>query len=127
MVVTELVNVVIVYKANFGNNEEGLELLNTILSVLTLYFSFLLLTLLEVVPSKWPIFLLPISLFLPFLLFVIQFLTIGIKALFLVIVAETRSTTYINESIASLRTITDHHAHSLQEITQQLNAISVAL
>ena len=42
MVVTKLVSVVIVYKANFGNNEEGLELFNTILSVLTLYFSFLL-------------------------------------------------------------------------------------
>ena len=41
--------------------------------------------------------------------------------------AETRSTTYINESIASLRTITNHRGHSLQEITQQLNAISVAL
>ena len=47
---------------------------------------------------------------------------------------ETRSTAYVNESIASLRTTTDHHTHSLQEImkqlnanTQQLNAISVAL
>ena len=47
---------------------------------------------------------------------------------------ETRSTAYINESIASLRITTNHHAHSLQEImkqlnanTQQLNAISIAL
>ena len=31
MVVIELVSVVIVYKANFGNKEEGLELLNTLL------------------------------------------------------------------------------------------------
>ena len=40
---------------------------------------------------------------------------------------ETRSTAYINESIASLHTTTDHHAHSLQEITKQLSAISIAL
>ena len=48
--------------------------------------------------------------------------------------AETRSSSYINESIASSRTTTDHHANSLQEIaqqlnvnTQQLNVISLAL
>ena len=41
--------------------------------------------------------------------------------------AETRSTSYINESIASLKTTSDHHAHSLQEITNQLNAINIAL
>ena len=41
--------------------------------------------------------------------------------------AETRSTSYINESIASLKTTSDHHGHSLQEITNQLNAINIAL
>ena len=47
---------------------------------------------------------------------------------------ETRSTAYMNESIASLRTTTDRHAHHLQEIMkqlnaniEQLNAISIAL
>ena len=32
---------------------------------------------------------------------------------------ETRSSSYINESLSLL---TNHHAHSLQEINQQLNA-----
>ena len=48
--------------------------------------------------------------------------------------AETRSSTYINESLSLLKTTTDHHGHSLQEInkqlnanTQQLNVISLAL
>ena len=55
--------------------------------------------------------------------------------------AETRSSAYINESLSLLKTTTDHHDHSLQEInkqlnantqqlnanTQQLNAISLAL
>ena len=41
--------------------------------------------------------------------------------------AETRSTSYINESIASLKTTSDHHGHSLQEITNQLNAINITL
>ena len=48
--------------------------------------------------------------------------------------ADTQSSSYINESIASFRTTTDHHANSLQESTQQLNvntqqlnAISLAL
>ena len=41
--------------------------------------------------------------------------------------AETRSTSYINESIASLKTTFDHHGHSLQEITNQLNAINITL
>ena len=45
-------------------------------------------------------------------------LTIGIRVLLLTTVAETRSSSYINESIANLRTTTNHHAHSLQEITQ---------
>ena len=47
---------------------------------------------------------------------------------------ETRSTAFINESIASLCITTNHHAHSLQEImkqlnanTEQLNAISIVL
>ena len=47
---------------------------------------------------------------------------------------KTNSSSYINESISNLKTTTDHHAHSLQEITQQLNAntqqlnaISIAL
>ena len=35
---------------------------------------------------------------------------------------KTNSSSYINESISNLKTTTDHHAHSLQEITQQLNA-----
>ena len=48
--------------------------------------------------------------------------------------AETRSSAYINESLSLLKTTTDHHDHSLQDInkqlnanTQQLNAISLAL
>ena len=54
--------------------------------------------------------------------------------------AETRSSSHINESLSLLKTTTDHHAHSLQENkqlnaytqqlnanTQQLNAISLAL
>ena len=44
-------------------------------------------------------------------------LTIGIRVL-LATMAETRSSSYINELIATLRTTTNHHAHSLQEITQ---------
>ena len=35
---------------------------------------------------------------------------------------ETRSSSYINESLSLLKTTTNHHAHSLQEINQQLNA-----
>ena len=35
---------------------------------------------------------------------------------------ETRSSSYINESLSLLKTTTDQHAHSLQEINQQLNA-----
>ena len=54
--------------------------------------------------------------------------------------AETGSSSHINESLSLLKTTTDHHAHSLQENeqlnaytqqlnanTQQLNAISLAL
>ena len=41
--------------------------------------------------------------------------------------AETRSFAYINESLSLLKTTTDHHGHSLQEINKQLNAISLAL
>ena len=36
--------------------------------------------------------------------------------------AETRSSAYINESLSLLKTTTDHHGHSLQEINKQLNA-----
>ena len=35
---------------------------------------------------------------------------------------KTRSSLYINESLSLLKTTTNHHAHSLQEINQQLNA-----
>ena len=35
---------------------------------------------------------------------------------------ETRSSAYINESLSLLKTTTDHHGHSLQEINKQLNA-----
>ena len=36
--------------------------------------------------------------------------------------AETRSSACINESLSLLKTTTDHHGHSLQEINKQLNA-----
>ena len=36
--------------------------------------------------------------------------------------AETRSSSYINESLSLFKTTTDYHVHSLQKITQQLNA-----
>ena len=35
---------------------------------------------------------------------------------------ETGSSLYINESLSLLKTTTNHHAHSLQKINQQLNA-----
>ncbi|KAL0008538.1 hypothetical protein SO802_010040 [Lithocarpus litseifolius] len=49
------------------------------------------------------------------------------RALFPATMTEMRSISYIYESIASLKSTSDHHAHSLQEITQQLNAISLIL
>ena len=76
----------------------------------------------------------PISLFPSLLPSIFQYITIGIRALFPATMTETKSTTHINESIASLRTTTDRHAHHLQEIMkqlnaniEQLNAISIAL
>ena len=36
--------------------------------------------------------------------------------------AETRSSSYINESLSLFKTTTDYHVHSLQKIIQQLNA-----
>ena len=61
-------------------------------------------------------------------------LTTGTRAYLPVTMAETRSSSYINESISLLKTITEHHGDSLQEInqqlntnTQQLNVISLAL
>ena len=35
---------------------------------------------------------------------------------------ETRSSSYINESLSLLKITTNYHAHSFQEINQQLNA-----